>query len=87
MIIPKNWALFAVNFFLGICGTTQLVRIWRLVITSSVLRSALFTTINQYTQETSLVVRLSCKDFEFNDLEFNKLVTDIIFLNALKLTK
>uniref|UniRef100_A0A4W4FJA2 Mitochondrial pyruvate carrier n=1 Tax=Electrophorus electricus TaxID=8005 RepID=A0A4W4FJA2_ELEEL len=29
VIIPKNWALFAVNFFLGLCGTIQLIRIWR----------------------------------------------------------
>ncbi|TRZ02500.1 hypothetical protein DNTS_000077 [Danionella cerebrum] len=29
VIIPKNWALFAVNFFLGICGSIQLFRIWR----------------------------------------------------------
>uniref|UniRef100_A0A3B4D6R9 Mitochondrial pyruvate carrier n=1 Tax=Pygocentrus nattereri TaxID=42514 RepID=A0A3B4D6R9_PYGNA len=29
VIIPKNWALFAVNFFLGLCGSTQLIRIWR----------------------------------------------------------
>uniref|UniRef100_A0A8B9GUC1 Mitochondrial pyruvate carrier n=1 Tax=Astyanax mexicanus TaxID=7994 RepID=A0A8B9GUC1_ASTMX len=29
VIIPKNWALFAVNFFLGMCGTIQLFRIWR----------------------------------------------------------
>ncbi|KTF87520.1 hypothetical protein cypCar_00031494 [Cyprinus carpio] len=33
VIIPKNWALFAVNFFLGMCGSIQLIRIWRLVIT------------------------------------------------------
>ncbi|TSK17765.1 Mitochondrial pyruvate carrier 2 [Bagarius yarrelli] len=29
VIIPKNWALFAVNFFLGLCGSIQLIRIWR----------------------------------------------------------
>ncbi|NP_001004662.2 uncharacterized protein LOC447924 [Danio rerio] len=29
VIIPKNWALFAVNFFLGMCGSIQLFRIWR----------------------------------------------------------
>ncbi|XP_051557963.1 mitochondrial pyruvate carrier 2 [Myxocyprinus asiaticus] len=29
VIIPKNWALFAVNLFLGICGSIQLMRIWR----------------------------------------------------------
>ncbi|XP_016129902.1 mitochondrial pyruvate carrier 2-like [Sinocyclocheilus grahami] len=29
VIIPKNWALFAVNFFLGMCGSIQLIRIWR----------------------------------------------------------
>ncbi|KAA0722527.1 Mitochondrial pyruvate carrier 2 [Triplophysa tibetana] len=28
VIIPKIWALFAVNFFLGICGSIQLFRIW-----------------------------------------------------------
>uniref|UniRef100_UPI00358E5304 mitochondrial pyruvate carrier 2-like n=1 Tax=Myxine glutinosa TaxID=7769 RepID=UPI00358E5304 len=28
VIIPKNFNLFAVNFFVGCCGTTQLVRIW-----------------------------------------------------------
>ncbi|RXN10776.1 mitochondrial pyruvate carrier 2-like protein [Labeo rohita] len=38
VIIPKNWALFAVNFFLGMCGSIQLMRIWRLVIANSVLR-------------------------------------------------
>uniref|UniRef100_A0A673GGY7 Mitochondrial pyruvate carrier n=1 Tax=Sinocyclocheilus rhinocerous TaxID=307959 RepID=A0A673GGY7_9TELE len=54
VIIPKNWALFAVNFFLGMCGSIQLIRIWRLVIT--VQRSALFTTISRYTEVTSLVV-------------------------------
>lgn len=29
VIIPKNYALFAVNFFLGMCGSIQLMRIWR----------------------------------------------------------
>ncbi|XP_071781660.1 mitochondrial pyruvate carrier 2-like [Centroberyx gerrardi] len=29
IIIPKNWGLFAVNFFLGVAGGTQLFRIWR----------------------------------------------------------
>ncbi|KAG7255830.1 hypothetical protein CRUP_023183 [Coryphaenoides rupestris] len=29
VIIPRVWNLFAVNFFLGIAGATQLFRIWR----------------------------------------------------------
>lgn len=29
VIIPKNWFLFAVNFFVGGAGATQLYRIWR----------------------------------------------------------
>lgn len=29
MIIPKNWSLFAVNFFVGCAGGSQLFRIWR----------------------------------------------------------
>ncbi|KAL4656844.1 brain protein 44-like [Arapaima gigas] len=29
VIIPKNWFLFAVNFFVGMAGTSQLYRIWR----------------------------------------------------------
>ncbi|XP_029967444.1 mitochondrial pyruvate carrier 2b [Salarias fasciatus] len=29
VIIPKNWNLFAVNFFLGAAGGNQLYRIWR----------------------------------------------------------
>ncbi|CAN9497621.1 unnamed protein product [Ophioblennius macclurei] len=29
VIIPKNWNLFAVNFFLGAAGSNQLFRIWR----------------------------------------------------------
>ncbi|XP_049584227.1 mitochondrial pyruvate carrier 2b [Syngnathus scovelli] len=29
VIIPKNWNLFAVNFFLGSAGASQLYRIWR----------------------------------------------------------
>ncbi|KAM4558295.1 mitochondrial pyruvate carrier 2b [Odontesthes bonariensis] len=29
VIIPKNWNLFAVNFFLGCAGSSQLYRIWR----------------------------------------------------------
>lgn len=28
VIIPKNWNLFAVNFFVGGSGATQLYRIW-----------------------------------------------------------
>uniref|UniRef100_A0A3B1JPJ1 Mitochondrial pyruvate carrier n=1 Tax=Astyanax mexicanus TaxID=7994 RepID=A0A3B1JPJ1_ASTMX len=36
VIIPKNWALFAVNFFLGMCGTIQLFRIWRWVFRNTV---------------------------------------------------
>ncbi|XP_035995054.1 mitochondrial pyruvate carrier 2-like [Fundulus heteroclitus] len=28
VIIPKNWNLFAVNFFLGSAGASQLYRIW-----------------------------------------------------------
>lgn len=28
VIIPRTWALFAVNFFVGCCGTVQLGRIW-----------------------------------------------------------
>nr|XP_033796936.1 mitochondrial pyruvate carrier 2 [Geotrypetes seraphini]XP_033796938.1 mitochondrial pyruvate carrier 2 [Geotrypetes seraphini]XP_033796939.1 mitochondrial pyruvate carrier 2 [Geotrypetes seraphini]XP_033796940.1 mitochondrial pyruvate carrier 2 [Geotrypetes seraphini]XP_033796941.1 mitochondrial pyruvate carrier 2 [Geotrypetes seraphini] len=28
IIIPKNWFLFAVNFFVGCAGTSQLYRIW-----------------------------------------------------------
>ncbi|MGH0144654.1 UNVERIFIED_CONTAM: hypothetical protein FKN15_003984 [Acipenser sinensis] len=28
VIIPKNWSLFAVNFFLGCAGGSQLYRIW-----------------------------------------------------------
>lgn len=31
VIIPKNWNLFAVNFFVGSAGATQLYRIWRFV--------------------------------------------------------
>ncbi|KAK9537788.1 hypothetical protein VZT92_005369 [Zoarces viviparus] len=29
VIIPKNWNLFLVNFFLGTAGASQLYRIWR----------------------------------------------------------
>ncbi|KAM6955421.1 mitochondrial pyruvate carrier 2b [Lycodopsis pacificus] len=29
VIIPKNWNLFFVNFFLGSAGASQLYRIWR----------------------------------------------------------
>lgn len=29
VIIPKNWNLFAVNFFVGGAGASQLYRIWR----------------------------------------------------------
>lgn len=29
VIIPKNWNLFCVNFFLGCAGGSQLYRIWR----------------------------------------------------------
>ncbi|XP_075963039.1 mitochondrial pyruvate carrier 2b [Anarhichas minor] len=29
VIIPKNWNLFLVNFFLGSAGASQLYRIWR----------------------------------------------------------
>lgn len=29
VIIPKNWNLFAVNFFVGSAGGSQLYRIWR----------------------------------------------------------
>ncbi|XP_077392634.1 mitochondrial pyruvate carrier 2b isoform X1 [Festucalex cinctus] len=29
VIVPKNWNLFAVNFFLGSAGGSQLYRIWR----------------------------------------------------------
>ncbi|KAM9344117.1 mitochondrial pyruvate carrier 2b [Pholidichthys leucotaenia] len=29
VIIPRNWNLFAVNFFLGSAGASQLYRIWR----------------------------------------------------------
>ncbi|XP_026232249.1 mitochondrial pyruvate carrier 2b [Anabas testudineus] len=29
VIIPKNWNLFAVNFFVGAAGASQLYRIWR----------------------------------------------------------
>ncbi|KAJ8256192.1 hypothetical protein COCON_G00200560 [Conger conger] len=29
VIIPKNWNLFAVNFFVGGAGASQLFRIWR----------------------------------------------------------
>lgn len=29
VIIPKNWNLFLVNFFLGCAGSSQLYRIWR----------------------------------------------------------
>uniref|UniRef100_A0A1A8MU91 Mitochondrial pyruvate carrier n=1 Tax=Nothobranchius pienaari TaxID=704102 RepID=A0A1A8MU91_9TELE len=29
VIIPKNWNLFAVNFFVGGAGISQLYRIWR----------------------------------------------------------
>ncbi|XP_030913998.1 mitochondrial pyruvate carrier 2 [Geospiza fortis] len=29
VIIPKNWSLFAVNFFVGSAGASQLFRIWR----------------------------------------------------------
>ncbi|XP_029434955.1 mitochondrial pyruvate carrier 2 [Rhinatrema bivittatum] len=28
VIIPKNWFLFAVNFFVGCAGSSQLYRIW-----------------------------------------------------------
>ncbi|XP_041437926.1 mitochondrial pyruvate carrier 2-like isoform X1 [Xenopus laevis] len=30
VIIPKNWSLFAVNFFVGCAGGSQLFRIWSL---------------------------------------------------------
>uniref|UniRef100_W5MPY2 Mitochondrial pyruvate carrier n=2 Tax=Lepisosteus oculatus TaxID=7918 RepID=W5MPY2_LEPOC len=29
VIIPKNWNLFAVNFFVGCAGSSQLFRIWK----------------------------------------------------------
>ncbi|KAM4608629.1 mitochondrial pyruvate carrier 2b [Polymixia lowei] len=29
VIIPKNWNLFAVNFFVGGAGSSQLYRIWK----------------------------------------------------------
>ena len=29
IIIPKNWSLFAVNFFVGSSGASQPFRIWR----------------------------------------------------------
>ncbi|KAM6945683.1 mitochondrial pyruvate carrier 2-like [Aplochiton taeniatus] len=29
VIIPRVWNLFAVNFFVGVAGATQLFRIWR----------------------------------------------------------
>ncbi|KAL2102188.1 hypothetical protein ACEWY4_001356 [Coilia grayii] len=29
VIIPRVWNLFAVNFFLGLAGSSQLFRIWR----------------------------------------------------------
>ncbi|TRY59315.1 hypothetical protein DNTS_033551 [Danionella cerebrum] len=29
VIIPKNWNLFAVNFFVGGAGASQLYRIWK----------------------------------------------------------
>ncbi|CAJ1079607.1 mitochondrial pyruvate carrier 2b [Xyrichtys novacula] len=29
VIIPKNWNLFCVNFFVGSAGASQLYRIWR----------------------------------------------------------
>ncbi|XP_037354432.1 mitochondrial pyruvate carrier 2-like [Talpa occidentalis] len=29
VITPKNWNLFAVNFFVGSAGASQLFRIWR----------------------------------------------------------
>ncbi len=32
VIIPKNWNLFCVNFFLGSAGASQLYRIWRFVV-------------------------------------------------------
>uniref|UniRef100_A0A8C4F692 Mitochondrial pyruvate carrier n=1 Tax=Dicentrarchus labrax TaxID=13489 RepID=A0A8C4F692_DICLA len=31
VIIPKNWNLFCVNFFVGSAGASQLYRIWRFV--------------------------------------------------------
>uniref|UniRef100_A0A6I8NM19 Mitochondrial pyruvate carrier n=1 Tax=Ornithorhynchus anatinus TaxID=9258 RepID=A0A6I8NM19_ORNAN len=31
VIIPKNWSLFAVNFFVGAAGASQLFRIWKYV--------------------------------------------------------
>lgn len=31
VIIPRVWNLFAVNFFLGLAGSTQLFRIWRYI--------------------------------------------------------
>uniref|UniRef100_A0A8U8BL23 Mitochondrial pyruvate carrier n=1 Tax=Geospiza parvula TaxID=87175 RepID=A0A8U8BL23_GEOPR len=33
VIIPKNWSLFAVNFFVGSAGASQLFRIWRYALT------------------------------------------------------
>uniref|UniRef100_A0A8C5IFA2 Mitochondrial pyruvate carrier n=1 Tax=Junco hyemalis TaxID=40217 RepID=A0A8C5IFA2_JUNHY len=33
VIIPKNWSLFAVNFFVGCAGASQLFRIWRYALT------------------------------------------------------
>lgn len=32
VIIPKNWNLFCVNFFVGGAGASQLYRIWRFVV-------------------------------------------------------
>ncbi|MEE6469335.1 hypothetical protein FKM82_008583 [Ascaphus truei] len=34
VIIPKNWSLFAVNFFVGCAGGSQLYRIWRTLLQS-----------------------------------------------------
>nr|XP_020851590.1 LOW QUALITY PROTEIN: uncharacterized protein LOC110214828 [Phascolarctos cinereus] len=31
VIIPKNWSVFAVNFFVGAVGGSQLFRIWRYI--------------------------------------------------------
>uniref|UniRef100_A0A674H5G1 Mitochondrial pyruvate carrier n=1 Tax=Taeniopygia guttata TaxID=59729 RepID=A0A674H5G1_TAEGU len=43
VIIPKNWSLFAVNFFVGCAGGSQLFRIWRY----AVIRIQVQLSINQ----------------------------------------
>lgn len=63
VIIPKNWNLFCVNFFVGGAGACQLFRIWRFVANLPVISSSkcqtkqtgqeiwVFSSSNRYNQD------------------------------------